>query len=68
MSDWRDEELPEGTTFAGDQFWLDMADLIAAVNGFVYTGTRIEAIIDTVRYFRANPDTIDKLLIKVNPE
>lgn len=40
----------------------DLRQLVEAINGFVYMGDRIEAIIRTVRVLRADPDLAARLL------
>lgn len=50
-------ELPDNPDFR-----LYLADLAERVNGFVYAGDRLNAVIDTVRALRADPKLLAELI------
>lgn len=54
--------LPPGDAASGDPFWLDLTELVTRVNGFVYPGERTDAVLDTVKALRADPELADRLL------
>jgi hypothetical protein len=41
---------------------IDLSRLVEAVNGFIYAGDRLNAVVDTVRVLRANPELSRRLL------
>jgi hypothetical protein len=49
--------LPEG-----DGYTVLLHDLASRVNGFVYPGDRLTAVLDTVKVLRADPDLARQLL------
>jgi hypothetical protein len=40
----------------------DLCRLVETVNGFIYAGDRLNAVVDTVRVLRANPELARRLL------
>jgi hypothetical protein len=44
------------------EYSTDLSRLVEAVNGFIYQGDRLNAIVETVRVLRANPDLAARLL------
>jgi hypothetical protein len=49
------------TEFSDEDF-EDLKALAVRVNGFLYHGDRLEALIDTVKALRADPDLAARLL------
>lgn len=45
---------------------LDLSQLVEKVNGCIYAGDRLSAVVDTVRALRADPELARRLL-EVNP-
>jgi hypothetical protein len=47
---------------AGEPYTVALGDLVARVNGFVYQGARTDAVLDTIKVLRANPELARQLL------
>jgi hypothetical protein len=50
-------DLPES-----DEMKVAFSNLLTAVNGFPYTGSKSDAVYDALRWMRANPEHADVLL------
>lgn len=45
-----------------EEYYRDLQALAKRVNGFLYMGSRLEAILDTVRVLRDDPELAKRLL------
>jgi N-acetylneuraminic acid mutarotase len=63
-NEWRIVALPPGDAKSGSEFWAALRDAVGDINGFVYSGERTDAIIDTIKYLRTHPAMVKKLIIK----
>lgn len=52
-------DLPVGQQSKGDEA---LAELVTRVNGFVYAGDRLNAVVEAVRHLRADPALASRLL------
>lgn len=56
----RADELPPLPD--GPPYTVALTDLVSRVNGFVYSGDRLDAVLDTIKVLRADPGLARQLL------
>jgi len=59
---WHRAHKADVGRIAGDEYADDLRELATRVNGFVYPGDRLNAVVDAVRELRADPDLAARLL------
>ncbi len=62
---WRLHDMPP-LPVDDDEFNTAIVDLAERVNGSVYDGDRLQAILGAVRAMRADPDLADQLLAQTD--